>query len=78
MRILDYKQTTAPRTFHKKVHNVAVNPVISKLSLMDVKLALLHLFCIKGFICWRNISISNTCGLKGFFRCHYPNSRDIM
>ena len=76
MRILDYKQTTAPRTFHKKVHNVAVNPVISKLSLMDVKLALLHLFCIKGFICWRNISISNTCALKGFFCCHYPNSHD--
>ena len=76
-QILDYKQTIAPGTFHWKVHNVAVNPVISKLSLMDGKLALLHLFCIKGFIFCRNISINNTCGLKGFCRCHYPNSRDI-
>ena len=63
--------------FHKKVHNVAVNPFVSKLSLMVVKLALLHLFYIKGFICWKNISISNTCALKGFLRCHYPNSCDI-
>ena len=38
VQILDYKQNTAPRTFHKKVHNVAVNPSVSKLSLMDVKL----------------------------------------
>ena len=77
VQILDYKQNTAPRTFHKKVHNVAVNPFVSKLSLMKVKLALLHLFCIKGFICLRNISISNTYALKGFFCCHYPNSCDI-
>ena len=46
-RILDYKQTTTPRSFHKKVHNVAVNPFISKLSLMDVKLALLHFIVYK-------------------------------
>ena len=73
-QILDYKHL---EPFHKKAHNVAINPCVSKLSLMIGKLALLHLFCMKGFICWRNISISNTCALKGFFHCYYANSRNI-